>query len=79
MCDGDCRVCIVTDIDYLFGVYCGILLASTFYMFVYSAIKWNLPKLYPKTVIPGIVSGIMWGIAMRELAHVCVLGAELIA
>ena len=57
-----------SDIDYVFGVYCGILLASTFYTFVYSAIQCNRPKLYPKTVIPGIISGIMWGIAMRECA-----------
>ena len=54
------------DLDYLFGVYSGILFSSTFYMFAYSAISANKPKIYPNLVFPGIISGIMWGIAMGK-------------
>lgn len=50
--------------NYLFGVYSGILFTSTFYMCVYSVIKRNKPKIYPQVIFPGLISGIMWGIAM---------------
>lgn len=50
--------------DYLFGVYCGILLASTAYFCIYAVAKRNQPVIYPKVIIPGLISGILWGIAM---------------
>lgn len=50
--------------DYLFGVYCGILLASTTYFCIYAIAKCNQPVIYPKVIIPGLISGILWGIAM---------------
>ena len=53
-----------SDMDYLFGVYCGILLASTTYFCIYAIIKCNQPVIYPKVIIPGLISGILWGIAM---------------
>ena len=55
-----------SDTDYLFGHYCGILLASTFYLVVYSAVRRNRPRVYPQVVIPGLISGVMWGIAMGQ-------------
>lgn len=53
----------LTAIDYTFGLFTGILLASTFYFAVYAAYKRNKPIVYPKIILPGMVSGIMWGIA----------------
>ena len=58
--------------EYLFGVYCGILLASTAYFIIYSVAKCNQPVIYPKLILPGLISGILWGIAMRKqiIVHV---------
>ncbi|CAI8041521.1 Transmembrane protein 144 [Geodia barretti] len=53
-----------SDINYLFGHYSGILLASTFYFVVYCLLMKNRPRVYPKAILPGLLSGIMWGIAM---------------
>lgn len=53
-----------TDIDYIFGHYSGILLASTLYFIIYGLIMRNKPRVYPKVILPGLLSGIMWGIAM---------------
>lgn len=57
------------DLDYLFGVYSGILFTSTFYVFVYSAITGNKPKIYANLIFPGLISGILWGIAMGMVSH----------
>lgn len=54
----------MADIDYLFGMYSGILITSTFYFGLYSACKLNRPKVYPRVILPGLISGVMWGIAM---------------
>ena len=53
-----------TDLNYLFGVFSGIMFTSTFYLFVYSIATGNRPKVYPKVIFPGLVSGLLWGIAM---------------
>ena len=50
-------------IDYTFGLFTGILLASTFYFVIYAVYKRNKPVIYPKIILPGLLSGIMWGIA----------------
>ncbi|KAK3607088.1 hypothetical protein CHS0354_026296 [Potamilus streckersoni] len=50
-------------LDYVFSTYCGIYLASTFYFLVYCIFMKNKPKVYPKAILPGTVSGLMWGIA----------------
>ena len=55
-----------SDIDYLFGYYSGILFVSTFFFVVYAAFRLNKPVIYPKLILPGLISGIMWGIAMCE-------------
>ena len=53
-----------TDIKYIFGHYSGILLASTAFVIIYSTMQMNKPKVYPKVILPGLVSGIMWGMGM---------------
>lgn len=45
-----------------FSLFCGILIASTFYFICYCLIN-KQPKLYPKVIIPALISGAMWGIA----------------
>ena len=63
---------VFSDMDYLFGVYCGILLASTAYFIIYAIAKCNQPVIYPKLIIPGLISGILWGIAMcKYIAVFC--------
>jgi len=55
-----------SNIDYVFSHFCGILLASTFWFCMYCAYKnyhQELIQVYPKVILPGIVSGAMWGIA----------------
>uniref|UniRef100_A0A673L9H4 Transmembrane protein 144a n=1 Tax=Sinocyclocheilus rhinocerous TaxID=307959 RepID=A0A673L9H4_9TELE len=43
--------------------HCGIFLTSTVYFVLYCAIKKNKPQVFPKAVLPGFLSGIMWGVA----------------
>ncbi|KAJ8320880.1 hypothetical protein KUTeg_002467 [Tegillarca granosa] len=31
--------------------------------YIYCILKRNKPDIYPKVIVPGLVSGIMWGIA----------------
>lgn len=63
----------MSDIDYLFGHFCGILVASTLYFAIYCVVKKNRPKVYPKVILPGLISGVMWGIAMGELQPLTLL------
>ena len=55
-----------TDVDYFFGQMCGVLFASTFFMMTYAIVRRNRPIVYPRVIVPGILSGIMWGIAMGK-------------
>jgi glucose uptake protein GlcU len=50
-------------LHYVYAMYSGILISSTFYYVVYIAYKRNGPYLYVRSILPAIVSGIMWGIA----------------
>ncbi|XP_056010433.1 transmembrane protein 144-like isoform X1 [Ostrea edulis] len=50
-------------LDYVFACFCGIYLTSTAYFIVYIIFMKNKPKIYPKIILPGIASGLMWGIA----------------
>lgn len=50
-------------IDYVFATYCGIYLTSSVYLLIYAAFKRNLPKVYPRAILPGFISGLMWGVA----------------
>ena len=44
-----------------------VLLSSTLWFVIYSVWMGNKPQVYPKLILPGLVSGIMWGIAMGQL------------
>lgn len=50
-------------LDYVFPHYTGIFLTSTFYFLVYCAVTKNKPKIYPQVILPGYISGLMWGVA----------------
>ncbi|XP_072112092.1 transmembrane protein 144b isoform X1 [Mobula birostris] len=51
------------DLDYVFAHFSGIFLTSTVYFLLYCALMKNKPKVYPKVILPGFVSGVMWAIA----------------
>jgi len=50
-------------LDYVFNQFCGILMCSILYFLGYCAYKHNKPVMNPEIVLPGFLSGIMWGIA----------------
>lgn len=49
--------------DYVFATFCGIYLTSSAYLLIYAAFQRNLPKVYPRAILPGFISGLMWGVA----------------
>ncbi|XP_048244217.1 transmembrane protein 144-like isoform X2 [Haliotis rufescens] len=49
-------------IDYVFAHYCGIYLTSTLYFIIYALFRRNRPKVFHQVIVPGIVSGLMWGV-----------------
>lgn len=51
------------DVDYVFAHFSGIFLTSTIYFLVYCIAMKNQPRLYPEAVLPGFLSGLLWGIA----------------
>ncbi|XP_040274530.1 transmembrane protein 144 [Bufo bufo] len=51
------------DLDYVFAHFSGIFLTSTVYFLIYCAVMKNQPKVYPKVILPGFISGILWAIA----------------
>ncbi|XP_044156016.1 transmembrane protein 144 [Bufo gargarizans] len=51
------------DLDYVFAHFSGIFLTSTVYFLIYCAVMKNQPKVYPKAILPGFISGILWAIA----------------
>ncbi|XP_066516267.1 transmembrane protein 144a [Hoplias malabaricus] len=51
------------DLDYVFAQFSGIFLTSTVYFLIYCAFKKSKPQVFPKAVLPGFVSGVMWGMA----------------
>jgi len=50
-------------LDYVFSHFCGIYAASTFWFLVYCAVQRSSPRIYPRLVLPGFVSGVMWAVA----------------
>ncbi|CAF0896716.1 unnamed protein product [Adineta ricciae] len=50
-------------LHYVFAMYSGIFFSSMFYFIIYIAYKGNRPYLHVPSIFPGILSGIMWGIA----------------
>ncbi|XP_050983698.1 transmembrane protein 144b isoform X2 [Labeo rohita] len=51
------------EIDYCFAHYSGIFLMSTVYFLAYCAVMKNRPRIYPRAILPGFLSGLMWGLA----------------
>ncbi|XP_041075647.1 transmembrane protein 144-like isoform X2 [Polyodon spathula] len=51
------------DLDYVFAQFSGIFLTSTVYFLLYCAAMKNKPKVYPKVILPGVASGVLWAIA----------------
>jgi len=50
-------------LDYVFAVFSGIYATSTTLFIAYCIYMKNKPRLYPRVILPGFVSGVMWGIA----------------
>ncbi|XP_029472051.1 transmembrane protein 144 [Rhinatrema bivittatum] len=50
------------DLDYVFAHFSGIFLTSTVYFLIYCTVMKNHPKIYPEAILPGFVSGVLWGI-----------------
>ena len=50
-------------LHYIFSMFTGILLTSTVYFAIYIAAKGNRPYVHVPSILPGFISGVMWGIA----------------
>ena len=50
-------------LSYVFSHFTGIFAMSTFWFLVYCGVMKSNPRINPRLVIPGFVSGIMWAIA----------------
>lgn len=50
-------------LDYVFAHFSGILATSTTFMVIYCAVMRNRPRIYPRVILPGLISGVMWAIA----------------
>jgi len=50
-------------LDYVFSTYTGVLSCSVFYVIGYCILKKNRPYVNVKSVLPGILSGVCWGLA----------------
>jgi len=53
-------------LDYVFSHFCGIFATSTFWFLVYCAYKRSTPVLYPRVILPGFISGLMWAAAQTS-------------
>ena len=50
------------ELDYVFGQYVGIFVCSTTWFIFYCIVKRFKPQVYKEIIIPGIISGMMYGI-----------------
>lgn len=50
-------------LHYVYAMYSGIFFSSMFYYIVYLAYKRTRPYVYVQSILPAMISGIMWGIA----------------
>uniref|UniRef100_A0A3B5M8C8 Transmembrane protein 144 n=1 Tax=Xiphophorus couchianus TaxID=32473 RepID=A0A3B5M8C8_9TELE len=50
----------VYDLDYVHAQTSGVFLASSVYFTIYCAVMKNKPRVYPKAILPGFLSGFMW-------------------
>ncbi|XP_052077868.1 transmembrane protein 144-like [Mytilus californianus] len=49
-------------LDYVFADFCGIYVTSTVFFVTYIIVMKFKPKVYPKVMIPALISGVMWAI-----------------
>ena len=54
---------LISALDYVFACFVGIYVSSTIYFLIYIIIKKNKPAIYPRAILPGVISGLMWGTA----------------
>ena len=57
-------------LDYAFPYTTGIFLMATLLLVVYSVVKLNKPKIYPKVLLPGLISGGMWATATMTWIYI---------
>ena len=57
-------------LDYAFPYTIGIFLMATLLLVVYSIIKLNKPNIYPKILLPGLISGGMWATATMTWIYI---------
>ncbi|PWA18743.1 hypothetical protein CCH79_00005551 [Gambusia affinis] len=50
----------VYDLDYVHAQTSGVFLASSVYFTIYCAVMKNKPRVYPRAILPGFLSGFMW-------------------
>lgn len=50
-------------LDYVFSMYSGILIASIFFFITYCIYKKNKPVINVQVMLPGFISGVIWGCA----------------
>lgn len=50
-------------LDYVFSHYTGIFATSTVWFILYCAYMRGSPRINPRLTLPGLLSGVMWGIA----------------
>ncbi|XP_066287229.1 transmembrane protein 144-like [Branchiostoma lanceolatum] len=50
-------------LDYVFAHYSGIYATSTLYFILYAMYMKNKPKVFPRAILPTLLSGAMWGVA----------------
>lgn len=53
-------------LDYVFSHFCGIYAASTFWFIVYCVIQKSSPRLYPRVILPAMLSGLIWAVAQTS-------------
>lgn len=50
----------VYDLDYVHAQTSGVFLASAVYFTIYCVVMKNKPRVYPRAILPGFLSGLMW-------------------
>jgi hypothetical protein len=48
---------------YIFPHFCGIFITSILFLQGYAVVMGNNPKVFPKVIFPGFISGLMWATA----------------
>ncbi|KAL1529473.1 hypothetical protein AB1Y20_000420 [Prymnesium parvum] len=54
---------VISVLSYVFSHFTGIFAMSTFWFLLYCAAMKSNPRINPRLVIPGFISGIMWAVA----------------